>query len=99
MGYVEEQYDLYKEDPSLVDPSLKTMFDTHGAPEWMGHGGSSEVAEGLSAADVKKVTSAMRYLDAIRRYGHLRSEERRVGKEWMYRKRKWCENKDMCGRQ
>lgn len=78
MGYVEEQYDLYKEDPTLVDPSLKTMFDTHGAPEWMGHS-SSGTAEGLSATDVKKITSAMKYLDAIRRLGHLEADIYAVG--------------------
>ncbi|MEI3609640.1 2-oxoglutarate dehydrogenase E1 component [Pseudogracilibacillus sp. SO10305] len=80
MGYVEEQYDLYKEDPSLVDPTLKTMFDTHGAPEWMGHKGSGDVvSEGISSADVRKITSAMKYMDAIRRHGHLKADIYAVG--------------------
>ncbi|HEY4578291.1 MAG TPA: thiamine pyrophosphate-dependent enzyme, partial [Savagea sp.] len=77
MGYVEEQYELYKEDASLVDPSLKTLFDTHGAPEWSDQ--SVATVEGASSFDAKKITSAMRYIDAIRRYGHLEADIYAVG--------------------
>ena len=81
MGYVEEQYDLYKEDPNLVDPTLRTMFDKHGAPKWMDHtSGSGQQASGdISFNDVKKITSAMQYIDAIRRFGHLEADIYAVG--------------------
>lgn len=35
MGYVEEQYDLYLDDPDAVDETLRHMFDEHGAPTWV----------------------------------------------------------------
>lgn len=80
MGYVEEQYDLYKEDPEAVDPTLKTMFDKHGAPKWMDHTGLQDQQAGkFSSDDVKKITSAMKYVDAIRRFGHLEADIYAVG--------------------
>lgn len=83
LGYVEEQYELYKEDPEAVDPSLRELFDRHGAPKWLDqsepHEGAS--AGGISTAEVKKVTSALRYIAAIRRHGHLDADIFAVGKE------------------
>ncbi|KGX90684.1 2-oxoglutarate dehydrogenase E1 [Pontibacillus halophilus JSM 076056 = DSM 19796] len=75
MGYVEEQYDLYLEDPERVDSSLKDLFETYGAPVSGDEGG-----EGVSAShqgpdvNVKNVTSAMKLVEAIRRYGHLEAD-------------------------
>ncbi len=81
MGYVEEQFELYKEDPSTVDPSLKEMFDKHGAPKWLDQtSGQGEQASGdFSTNDVRKITSAMKYIDAIRRFGHLEAKIYAVG--------------------
>src|SRR5690606_2288199 len=83
LGYVEEQYELYKEDPEAVDPSLRELFDRHGAPKWLDqsepHEGAS--AGGISTAEVKKVTSALKYIAAIRRHGHLDADIFAVGKE------------------
>lgn len=71
-GYIEEQYDLYKSDPEAVDPSIKEMFDQHGAPEWLSQGETIQAAsQSNSIDDVKKLTSAMKLVEAIRRYGHL----------------------------
>jgi len=84
LGYVEEQYELYKEDSSLVDPSLKAMFDEHGAPKWLDHTGEpqQEVVVGeVSAQEVKKITAAAQYIAAIRRFGHLEADIYAVGKE------------------
>src|SRR5699024_4425313 len=54
-GYIEEQYDLYKEDPNAVDSSLKDIFAQYGAPVWLEQPTSSAF-EGEQAAsiDVKK---------------------------------------------
>ena len=80
MGYVEEQYDLYKEDPNAVDPTLKAVFDEHGAPKWLDHTGSEQHVGGeFSTNDVRKITAAMKYLDAIRRFGHLEADIYAVG--------------------
>src|SRR5699024_992503 len=80
MGYVEEQYELYKEDPNAIDPTLKAVFDEHGAPKWMDHAGDEVPASGeFSTSDVRKITSAMKYIDAIRRFGHLEADIYAVG--------------------
>ena len=81
MGYVEEQYDLYKKDPNAVDPSVKELFDQYGAPVWFSGNGVAEqaVSEGTSIKDVKKLTSAMKLVEAIRRFGHLEADIYAVG--------------------
>nr|WP_223155075.1 2-oxoglutarate dehydrogenase E1 component [Alkalibacillus aidingensis] len=82
MGYVEEQYELFLDDPDAVDESLRQMFEEHGAPEWM-DSGSVEATGGQTAskADMKKLTSAMKLVDAIRRHGHLEADIFPVGKQ------------------
>jgi len=81
MGYVEEQYELYKEDASMVDSSLKEMFDKHGAPKWLDQTStqSEQISGEFSTSDVRKITSAMKYMDAIRRFGHLEADIYAVG--------------------
>src|SRR5690625_3196536 len=80
MGYVEEQYEVYKEDPNAVDPTLKVMFEEHGAPKWLDHTVVETHAAGeFSTNDVRKITSAMRYIDAIRIFGHLEADIYAVG--------------------
>ncbi|HLR71747.1 MAG TPA: 2-oxoglutarate dehydrogenase E1 component, partial [Pseudogracilibacillus sp.] len=74
MGYVEEQYEIYKEDRSKVDPTLQEMFDQHGAPKWLDHTSTQQVSGEISTQDVRKITAAMRYMDAIRRFGHLEAD-------------------------
>ncbi|MBP1970141.1 2-oxoglutarate dehydrogenase E1 component [Virgibacillus natechei] len=81
MGYVEEQYDLYKEDPEAIDPTNKEMFDKYGAPQWLKAGDSEAqvISEKTSKNDIKKLTSAMKLVEAIRRYGHLEADIYPVG--------------------
>src|SRR5699024_10559520 len=81
-GYIEEQYDLYKEDPNAVDSSLKDIFAQYGAPVWLEQPTSSAF-EGEQAAsiDVKKLTSAMKLVEAIRHFGHLEADIYTVGLE------------------
>lgn len=75
MGYVEEQYDMYKADPESVDPAIKDMFERHGAPIWLYQTDRVQPASGgTSVSDVKKITSAMKLVEAIRRFGHLESD-------------------------
>lgn len=83
MGYIEEQYELYLEDATNVDPSIKELFEKHGAPEWMYQDDNMVQRDttGTSIGDVKKLTSAMKLVDAIRRYGNLEADIYPVGRE------------------
>lgn len=81
MGYVEEQYDLYKEDPEAVDQSVKELLDQYGVPTWFNEASEAEqvVLEKTSINDVKKLTSAMKLVEAIRRFSHLEADIYPVG--------------------
>ncbi|UOQ87444.1 2-oxoglutarate dehydrogenase E1 component [Gracilibacillus salinarum] len=82
MGYVQEQYELYLENKDSVDPSLKEMFDEYGAPTEITEGQQAEVASGKSLSSeisAKHLTSAIKLVEAIRRYGHLKAEIYPVG--------------------
>ncbi|TRM11803.1 2-oxoglutarate dehydrogenase E1 component [Lentibacillus cibarius] len=84
MGYIEEQYELYKENPAAVDSSLKELFDKHGAPDHVRRekGSSQQVAQsGPAIGDVKKLTSAMKLVEGIRRFGHMESDIYPVGRD------------------
>ncbi|WP_042149322.1 2-oxoglutarate dehydrogenase E1 component [Paucisalibacillus sp. EB02] len=76
IGYLEEQYELYKEDPQAVDPSIKELFDQHGAPSWLSTTTNSvrESSGSTSINDVKKITSTVKLVEAIRRFGHLEAD-------------------------
>src|SRR5690625_7842818 len=89
MGYVEEQFELYQQDPNAVDPSIKAMFDTHGAPAWLFDTKTDSDKEGASLQDIKKFQQAMKYIDAIREYGHLEAEIYAIGRE--VEKSKWLD--------
>lgn len=81
MGYIEEQYELYKENPDEVDASLKKQFDKHGAPQLLSQveGESAMKDGGLSLEQANKLSSAIKYAEAIRRYGHLEADIYAVG--------------------
>lgn len=86
-GYLEQQYELYKEDPEQVESSIKALFDAYGAPAWMT---GAEVVFPISEQtasngnisedfDVTKLTSAIKLVEAIRRYGHTDADIYSVG--------------------
>ncbi|WP_258871382.1 thiamine pyrophosphate-dependent enzyme, partial [Halobacillus trueperi] len=83
MGYIEEQFEQYENDPSAVDPSLKEIFDEHGAPEWMGSDTVTETNGSASPSerDIAKITSALKLAEAIRRHGHLQANIYAVGSD------------------
>ncbi|RPF50108.1 2-oxoglutarate dehydrogenase E1 component [Aquisalibacillus elongatus] len=83
MGYIEEQYDLYLDDPDAVDESLRQMFDEHGAPSWVSEStlDTSSAQQGASTADLQKLTATMKLVEAIRRHGHLEADIFPVGKQ------------------
>ncbi|MBB6451803.1 2-oxoglutarate dehydrogenase E1 component [Salirhabdus euzebyi] len=80
MGYIEEQYERFLEDPNSVDSSLQEIFQEYGAPEWMTKGGTTQKeSQAVSDLDVKKITAAMKLVEAIRRHGHLEADIYAVG--------------------
>jgi len=82
-GYIEEQYELYKRAPEDVEPSIKEKFDRYGAPKWLSQDETISTTDqsGPSFNDVKKLTSAMNYVEAVRRYGHLEADIYPVGNQ------------------
>ncbi|RDW18504.1 2-oxoglutarate dehydrogenase E1 component [Oceanobacillus arenosus] len=80
-GYIEQQYDLYKQNPDAVEASIKEIFDTYGAPEWMNHNVQdiSGTSINLTINKVKKLSSALKLVEAIRRYGHQAADIYPVG--------------------
>src|SRR5690625_2562465 len=69
IGYVEEQYEIYKNNPNDVDVTLKELFDQHGAPKWTDERSEElQSATGMTIDHVRKLTSAMKYVEAIRRF-------------------------------
>ncbi|WP_425464014.1 2-oxoglutarate dehydrogenase E1 component [Oceanobacillus piezotolerans] len=81
MGYVEAQYELYKEDPEAVEQSLREIFDSYGSPDWLLRNKETDLATSQTPSefDVKKLTSAFKLVEAIRRYGHLQADIYPVG--------------------
>ncbi|WP_028391427.1 2-oxoglutarate dehydrogenase E1 component [Bacillus cihuensis] len=78
LGYVLEQYDLFQQDPDLVDQELKNFFEISGPPTVNNVAGQTTVVENhtamVSTVDVlsmKKITSAVKLTENIRSYGHL----------------------------
>lgn len=76
-GYLEEQYELYKENPDAVEPSIKEMFDLYGAPKWLGQ--PVQAVSEAQETDITKLTSAIKLVEAIRRFGHLEADIYPVG--------------------
>src|SRR5690625_4963702 len=81
MGYVEEQYELFKENPVAEDASLAEIFKKHGATKKLEQSTGEQKIEdgGLSLTQAQKLSSAIKYAEAIRRYGHLEADIYAVG--------------------
>ena len=77
MGYLEEQYERYLEDKNSVDASLQEMFEQYGAPKVATVNQQGEAAQEVNLSfnkNAKHLTSAIRLVEAIRRYGHLKAD-------------------------
>lgn len=80
MGYIEEQYEQYENDPGAIDPSLKELFDEHGAPDWIEDQSVSMNGTATpSNGEIAKISSALKLVEAIRRHGHLEAKVYAVG--------------------
>ncbi|MCQ6557702.1 2-oxoglutarate dehydrogenase E1 component [Paenibacillus mendelii] len=89
LGYIQEQYERYTEDPNSVDPSYQSMFREWGAPPAPQHTESRQNAGlqaagggGTIAADpsfYKKLVDAGKLVLNIRTYGHLAADTNPLG--------------------
>ncbi|HET7580756.1 MAG TPA: 2-oxoglutarate dehydrogenase E1 component [Bacillales bacterium] len=79
LGYVNEMYDRYRENPDSVDTNLKEMFERWGAPPLTGNAAPGTDTESVAAVagkemDLKKVVAAVNLARNIRTYGHLAAD-------------------------
>jgi 2-oxoglutarate dehydrogenase E1 component len=70
MGYIYEAYDMYKESPNSVDPSLKALFDEFGSPP-LNEQTNVNVSNAAPQENVKNIISGLKLFENIRTYGHL----------------------------
>lgn len=76
LGYVDEQYDKYLDNPETVDPTLRRVFDRWGGPENIDGAvsetktvqGNGDAADGY---DLDQVVGAVKLAERIRTHGHL----------------------------
>ncbi|ANB59353.1 2-oxoglutarate dehydrogenase E1 component [Anoxybacteroides amylolyticum] len=76
LGYVMEMYERYLQDPSLVDPELKDLFDRWGPPEIQDVNDAVDQKYFAQHTNVRanlleKYVQAIKLADDIRTFGHL----------------------------
>lgn len=81
MGYLEEQYELYLENAETIDPTLRDMFQQYGPPKELSKKGDNGKATETftSNTNAKQLSSTIKLVEAIRRYGHLNAQIYAVG--------------------
>ncbi|SDW98294.1 2-oxoglutarate dehydrogenase E1 component [Marininema mesophilum] len=78
LGYAQELYEQYLEDPSSVEKPMQEWFKTYGAPPGMG-GAGREPVTGLpttvevmgNASYLQKVVATEKLVNSIRIHGHM----------------------------
>ncbi|MGO4889494.1 2-oxoglutarate dehydrogenase E1 component [Anaerobacillus sp. MEB173] len=71
LGYIQQSYEKYLQDPESVDQSLREMFEKHGSPLSNKTNYSEAHTSKSEAVNVFKVISAIKLIDQIRTNGHL----------------------------
>ncbi|MFX3618212.1 MAG: 2-oxoglutarate dehydrogenase E1 component [Sporolactobacillus sp.] len=76
LGYIDEQYDKYLDEPETVDPALRKLFNKYGRPEIEDDGLTvTHTVQGNGNGDdrfeLDQVVGTVRLADRIRIYGHL----------------------------
>ena len=82
MGYVQEQYELFTQDPGAVTPAYRELFEQWGAPPMSGRGAEtlSNTVNGQAASGsvdiqlLQKAVTAGKLVWNIRTYGHLAAD-------------------------
>src|ERR671933_379546 len=66
LGYVLELYETYRDDPEAVDERTREFFETWSPPGPEANGRGPAV----SGVDTSKIVGAVKYIRAIRDFGH-----------------------------
>jgi 2-oxoglutarate dehydrogenase E1 component len=74
LGYVLELYERYREDPGSVDEQTREFFEAWSPPQVNGRAPSG-------AIDVEKIVGAVKYIRAIRDFGHRAARLDPLGSE------------------
>ncbi len=67
LGYVLELYERYREDPESVDERTRDFFDSWSPAKVEPNG---RAATGAAGVDVEKIVGVVKYIRAIRDFGH-----------------------------
>jgi 2-oxoglutarate dehydrogenase E1 component len=80
LGYVLELYERYREDPESLDERTRDFFDSWRPPrvEPNGRAASAATAAGV---DVEKIVGVVKYIRAIRDFGHRAAQLDPLGME------------------
>lgn len=74
LGYIQEQYERFLQDPESVGPEYRELFATKGAPPLGDVGPSAAVALRPDADAVRNAIAAGKLVWNIRTYGHLAAD-------------------------
>ncbi|RKP46729.1 2-oxoglutarate dehydrogenase E1 component [Cohnella endophytica] len=82
LGYIQEQYEIYSQDPQAVSPQYRELFAQYGAPPRTDASTTSNAASELSqgnakafdASMLKKAIAAGQLASNIRAFGHLAAD-------------------------
>lgn len=79
-AYIDEQYMTFLRNPDDVDHSFRELFENYGKPTWLEakHETIKDTSE-VTHEKIKKITRAIEFIEAIRRYGHLEADIYPVG--------------------
>jgi 2-oxoglutarate dehydrogenase E1 component len=78
LGYVLELYERYREDPESVDERTRDFFDSWSPPRLEMNGRALSAAAGV---DVDKIVGVVKYIRAIRDFGHRAARLDPLGSE------------------
>jgi 2-oxoglutarate dehydrogenase E1 component len=81
LGYVLELYERYREDPESVDERTRDFFDSWSPPEVVETNGQVTSGAAATGVDVEKIVGVVKYIRAIRDFGHRAAQLDPLGVE------------------
>jgi len=78
LGYVLELYERYREDPESIDERTRDFFDSWRPPRVEPNGHAAATVAGV---DVEKIVGVVKYIRAIRDFGHRSAQLDPLGME------------------
>src|SRR5699024_10415497 len=79
-AYIDERNTKELRNPDDGDSSLREFFENYGKPSWLASNDeSTKVTSEITYEKIKKITRAIEFIEAIRRYGHLEADIYPVG--------------------